>query len=429
MSISSSLTCKEGMTPACAASQVFCFGITLAGFVLLAIAIPTRRRAASCNPRPWWQLCMEERKEFRKKHGNRVFWGIHLVGFGCFPCFWLDSADHGQFYAVSAREAYSRIWLCARWFFSLSGIALGIAAILLLIDDTEYATNIETVSLFTSAVLCTVSQGLATKKNRMRFSAFLMQVAFTKEEREAVVIAKLVTDGGSIDTLTSNAQQMFRVIPWPLVNNMMHWDTAIASTSKVKNCNFMETGLYAATQPAEMGECDAFLSHSWHDNAQSKLRALSAWASEFEHRNGRTPSVWLDKACINQQDIKNSLECLPIFLSACQRLVICIGPTYAQRLWCVMELFIFIKMGGSVDCVDVLPIEDSREEALERISQFDAQEAKCFVPDDRQRLLAIIESGFGNFDVFNSLVRQMLTSVVEKNSRSSAGNVQNSMGA
>jgi hypothetical protein len=49
------------------------------------------------------------------------------------------------------------------------------------------------------------------------------------------------------------------------------------------------------------------------------------------------------QACINQTDILKSLECLPIFLAGCRQLLILAGPSYAARLWCAMEIFVFVR--------------------------------------------------------------------------------------
>ena len=41
------------------------------------------------------------------------------------------------------------------------------------------------------------------------------------------------------------------------------------------------------------------------------------------------------------------------------------------------------------------------------MSTFDASKATCFKSDDRQHLLGIIESAFGDFNSFNSKVRSI----------------------
>ena len=50
-----------------------------------------------------------------------------------------------------------------------------------------------------------------------------------------------------------------------------------------------------------------------------------------------------DKACIDQNSIQQSLACLPVFLAGCQTLLVVAGSNYCSRLWCVMELFTFVR--------------------------------------------------------------------------------------
>ena len=57
---------------------------------------------------------------------------------------------------------------------------------------------------------------------------------------------------------------------------------------------------------------------------------------EFQQRHGRGALVWLDKACIDQSNIAANLAALPVFLSGCKHLLVMCGPTYLDRLWCMM---------------------------------------------------------------------------------------------
>ena len=42
------------------------------------------------------------------------------------------------------------------------------------------------------------------------------------------------------------------------------------------------------------GEVDAFLSHSWSDDAHDKWAALSEWRNGFRAANsGREPTIWI----------------------------------------------------------------------------------------------------------------------------------------
>ena len=112
-----------------------------------------------------------------------------------------------------------------------------------------------------------------------------------------------------------------------------------------------------------------------------------------------------DKACIDQQRIDESLAALPVYLSGCQDLLVVVGPTYTRRLWCVMELFVFLQMGGSLDRVTALTLPG--KEVQRELATFDASKAQCFKAEDRERLLGIIESSFGDFGTFNATVRRI----------------------
>ena len=125
-------------------------------------------------------------------------------------------------------------------------------------------------------------------------------------------------------------------------------------------------------------------------------------------------SLRQDKACIDQTNIDQSLACLPVFLSGCQILLIVAGPTYCSRLWCVMEIFTFLRMGGAKERIEIHLIANpdqnqaaAKKELTAQLATFNAAEAQCFKQEDRQRLLAVIEAGFGNFSDFNKGVRSM----------------------
>lgn len=122
------------------------------------------------------------------------------------------------------------------------------------------------------------------------------------------------------------------------------------------------------------------------------------------------------QACIDQNDIDASLQCLPIFLSGCQRLLVLLGPSYTSRLWCVMEMFTYLQMGGDREHIVVYAFG---KEAQSSIAEFDASKAHCFLDRDRQRLLAVIESGFGDLVPFNRAVRGILSSTVSVTDKSS----------
>jgi len=83
-----------------------------------------------------------------------------------------------------------------------------------------------------------------------------------------------------------------------------------------------------------------------------------------------------------------------------------------------MELFTFLKMGASLDRCVVITIADGKttterygalHAVAESLANFDAREAQCFKPEDRQALLAVIESSFGGFNQFNHWARTIFS--------------------
>ena len=68
-------------------------------------------------------------------------------------------------------------------------------------------------------------------------------------------------------------------------------------------------------------------------------------------------------------------------------------------------------MGGSVDRVKVLPLaRGTLQELTQQMGMFDCRDASCFIAEDRELLLGVIEAGFGTLDAFNSAAQSMLVS-------------------
>jgi len=175
-------------------------------------------------------------------------------------------------------------------------------------------------------------------------------------------------------------------------------------------------------RPAQFNQVDAFLSHSWSDDASAKWLAICDWRRNFRAVHGREPVVWFDKCCLDQTQIADHLACLPVFLAGCNRLVLFMGATYLRRLWCIIEIFIFLEMGGSINNIELVLLHtdaDSDEEEagvreLERhIAEFAARDAGCLLQSDANLLLATIEQGFGGFPAFDAALRAVLGKLVQ----------------
>ena len=84
-----------------------------------------------------------------------------------------------------------------------------------------------------------------------------------------------------------------------------------------------------------------------------------------------------------------------------------------------------VQVGGDQKRVEIHLIahpDDDQTEArrllTEQFSTFDAGKAQCFLASDREHLLAVIEAGFGDFDDFNRVARNLLASRLEETSLS-----------
>ena len=71
-----------------------------------------------------------------------------------------------------------------------------------------------------------------------------------------------------------------------------------------------------------------------------------------------------------------------------------------------MEVFTFVQMGGDSDHMPVMPLDDG-DDTYKQLAHFDASKAQCFLPKDRDKLLAVIEGAFGTFEPFNKIVRSI----------------------
>lgn len=169
---------------------------------------------------------------------------------------------------------------------------------------------------------------------------------------------------------------------------------------------------YQFSQPARLGSVDAFVSHSWHDDAPKKWKVLQNWRSKFRGARGREPWLWIDRFCIDQTDVASDLACMPVFLAGCKRMLILWGRTYLQRLWCICEIYIFLEMGGLPSQIEIQVVAETREEVQKiqaDIESFDVASARCFKPTDQDRLRTMIRASYPcGFDEFNCKLREAL---------------------
>lgn len=194
---------------------------------------------------------------------------------------------------------------------------------------------------------------------------------------------------------------------------------------------------FALSRPVKVGEgeaIDAFVSHSWHDDPRQKYGQLSRWCGRFRAEHGRDPTLWIDKVCIDQSRITDGLRMLPVNIMACEQVLVLYGPTYAKRLWCVLELFCVFAFSPDhavaarkVAVEAALPARRTppgqapaaaaaaassptgfsgslANPAADGLSKFDLAKAHCFDPKEEAKLRLIIAAT--GKDAFVGAVRE-----------------------
>eukprot|EP00929_Paragymnodinium_shiwhaense_P114635 TRINITY_DN83097_c0_g1_i1.p1 TRINITY_DN83097_c0_g1~~TRINITY_DN83097_c0_g1_i1.p1 ORF type:complete len:832 (+),score=55.23 TRINITY_DN83097_c0_g1_i1:158-2497(+) len=211
-------------------------------------------------------------------------------------------------------------------------------------------------------------------------------------------------EGRDPEELLRAAVKRFRCISWETLRQHPY----LICGGESLDGTTVATDLYHLSEPCELSGCDAFLSHSWHDRGEYKWNTLSKWCEAFWEIHGRPPRLWFDKVCIDQRDIQTDLQCLPIFLAGCNTLLVACGKTYTTRLWCCVELFVYMKMAEGVDReIQVCLLGGSAEEEediAEAWNYFDFRQCRCFKEEDKHRILKCIEKN-GGADGFNDYIR------------------------
>jgi len=246
--------------------------------------------------------------------------------------------------------------------------------------------------------------------SRMKIARSKVQVAISsmlryKNHRAAAAGIAGLVGNCSISEVLQQAKKRFRCVDFSKLE-----ETELATNKPSPAC-------FALSRVVKLGCCDAFVSHSWHDDAPAKWEAMNCWRLRFERKRKRSPHIWLDKCCIDQGDIEADLRCLPIFLSGCSELVVFCGPTYLSRLWCIMELFTFVHSGGKTSDITVIPVLrrghelDDRAAMRQSFLDFDVMNCECFNISDKEKMLDIIQFAFGDLGKFNDSVRSILHAI------------------
>jgi len=264
------------------------------------------------------------------------------------------------------------------------------AAFLWMVDDMDRGTGTHPALVLLGPLVWTGVWGVLMGRPGFRGRAQAFIMSRSQEMRAAASVASFIA-GSEPEEVISIAKRSFRGISF---DELCFGDIRE---------NTPHAELYERSEPADFGAVDAFISHSWSDSAEDKWRALSSWCEAFKVIHHRPPVLWLDRACIDQTNISAAVKCLPVFLSGCNALVVIAGATYLSRLWCLVEIFCWVAMGGAPEHIQVLRISESLDAAA-----FDARNARCFKREDEEKLLTAVDAAYNGIDGFNDSVRAAL---------------------
>ncbi|KAG8460936.1 hypothetical protein KFE25_010687 [Diacronema lutheri] len=152
---------------------------------------------------------------------------------------------------------------------------------------------------------------------------------------------------------------------------------------------------------------DAYVVHSFYDSMDLKAAALEGWAQRWEARHGRPPTVFMDVLCADPSLRPwEHLQHMPAYLAKSKSLLILAGPTLTDRLWCMMELYTWLCVGGSLQHVHVLPLSTDEAACQKAIASFDTfavMYARTSSDEDMQRLVLAVE--IARISRFNDAIR------------------------
>lgn len=90
------------------------------------------------------------------------------------------------------------------------------------------------------------------------------------------------------------------------------------------------------------------------------------------------------------------------------------APSSLRACVCVCQ-FVFKRMDGKLEDILVRLLEKDAAHALKaRLAAFDASQARCFLDQDRQKMLAVIEATFGTMEPFNQYCRNMFQTTIDR---------------
>ena len=308
------MTCSE-QAPFWCWALIYSFTGWVVGFgLILALNVANHRTKPGAPIRyspAYYGLAFKSSKAFRAEHGTARFCALFVcMGVpGMCPGFWIERAGHGDnIYLHPARKTLQNDWLgyrCFGVFSCLHGLVMAI------VESHIFGWgDLDGISFFVFSALTLVVMALVPSHHNRRYvRARLQQLAQTAEEREASTVGALLGSTSTIRAIEL-ATRSFCSIEWSLLRavdfaghiihliikgeggvergvvrawmcmsilapisrrhvHMAHCSSAHLSVRNVRALHAAgphldrQRQLRNLAQPTELGECDAFVSHSW----------------------------------------------------------------------------------------------------------------------------------------------------------------------
>ena len=347
----------------------------------------------------------------------------------------LTRDSHGKWRpALFPRVALNRLWIVALVTCLSSGIGWAASTLGRLPyrdpeneDARNYLGSQTILQQFVTAFAFLLFSFCSTPLVRKQMQRILAGSGAAAAEASAAASVSAVIGGGDVDSALEAATATFRCISFE----------QLAETDFGSNATSIE--LETRARAAALGEIDSFLSHSWRDDKAEKWNLLTKYSEGFrEHHHGRQPLLWLDKACLNQEDVAGSLSHLPVHMAGCQSLLVVAGPTYTSRLWCdraqsnpartphnhrewhkvrsdsaplpsqrtLLELYVWLAMGKDMQRIKLHTFGSA--DVMKSFKSVNVRDAACHSAGNKQKILSIIESSFTSLNAFDKHVQRVL---------------------
>ena len=235
---------------------------------------------------------------------------LRAIGFA----FSLVAAIFWKRHALPGRMALRLLWYCVRLEVLVGGVEYLLDSLPYLQTPLASVAGTPMVAAGCIPIVFSVVMGAPIRRF---IQSTLGGIGGKVRDASAAAVIQTMVHGDAIEAIRDAHSRLYTI--------------KISSLEEKDLANNQDSGLFQKTAKADAGECDAFLSHSWRDDAALKWKRFLEYRADFEGKNGgREPRCWLDKACIDQSsDIDASLKALPIFLLASDNFVVFVGDSCA----------------------------------------------------------------------------------------------------